>query len=181
MSEVVQFLQLCADEISRRAALATDRPHLSEGAEAFQTALADSSSRSATITTVPVESCLADITPSPLANSLLAANAQIPWEPSQRLDDDGQGVALAVLNRVRDLGHVTCGLMLLGPEHAYPEHSHPPQEIYLPISGDGEWRFGGSEEYRRLDSDELVYNNPGDTHGAAAGSEPLVALYVLWS
>ncbi len=70
--------------------------------------------------------------------------------------------------------------MLLAPSGAYPEHSHPPQEIYLPIAGGGQWRYGGAERYQLLADDALVYNHPGDRHGALAGDEPLLALYILW-
>ena len=58
--------------------------------------------------------------------------------------------ALAPLNDVCDLGAVACGLMLLDSGRHYPAHAHRPQEIYLPISGDGSWRFGGAKEYRAL-------------------------------
>jgi quercetin dioxygenase-like cupin family protein len=97
------------------------------------------------------------------------------------VDDGGANVALGIVNDARVLGPLTCGLILVAPGAAYPEHAHPPQEIYLPISGRGSWRYGGSGEYRSLHDDSLVYNHPRDLHGTIAGDEPLLALYILWA
>ncbi len=63
---------------------------------------------------------------------------------------------------------------------AYPEHNHPPPELYLTLSGTAEWRYGGCESYRTVSAGNLLYNNPHDLHGVRAGDTPLLALYLLW-
>ena len=62
----------------------------------------------------------------------------------------------------------------------YPLHNHPPQELYLTISGVARWRFGGSEELVKIQPNMTLYNHPSDLHAVEAGDTPLVALYVLW-
>jgi len=178
-----RFLKMCADEIGRRSKLAVEkREVLAAGANAFQLALANSRPlvRPQRAPAVPAAQHFASISTSPIADAALAAATELEWVASPRLDDGGTDAALAPINLVRDLGTLTCGLMLLAPAGAYPEHSHPPQEIYLPIAGSGRWRYGGSEHYQRLAEHALVYNHPGDRHGAIAGGEPLLALYILW-
>jgi quercetin dioxygenase-like cupin family protein len=176
-----RFLKMCADELGRRAELAVEKHDvLAAGSYAFQAALAVSQPRSHELTCVPAAQHFGDISRSRLGDAALAAANEITWVESPRLEDGGTEAALAPMNLVRDLGTLTCGLMLLAPAGAYPEHSHPPQEIYLPIAGDGQWRYGGMEHYQQLGDDTLVYNHPGDRHGAVAGDEPLLALYILW-
>ena len=182
---VDRFLDLCCTEIERRTQLAeTDRAALVDGAAAFRRALDAAPPVSylapSLVPTVPVAGHLQDLSLPLFGKTTLAAVREIPWIPSPRLDDGGANVALGLVNKVRDLGDLTCGLILVAPGAAYPEHAHSPQEIYLPISGKGSWRYGGSGEYRSLHDDLLVYNHPRDLHGTVAGDDPLLALYILW-
>ena len=184
------FLDLCCTEIERRAQLAEPEPGvLCQGAAAFRGALQAMPAggpASSPLASVPAVSYLRELQPSPsvppsIAQAAAGAAVDIPWIATPRLkDDDGQDVALGIIDQVRSLGELQCGLMLMAPGAAYPEHAHPPQEIYLPIAGDGHWRFGGSADYRTLDADALIYNNPRDLHGAVATDDALLALYILW-
>lgn len=181
MTALDDFLAACASEIERRLPHATTSAvELREGHAALTAALAHSAPIVAEVTTVPVVACLAQAESSPLVDALHAAADEVPWASSFRLDDDGDTAALAQLHQLRDLGGIACGLMLIAPDGTYPLHSHPPQELYLPIAGGGQWRFGGNDDFRRLGPDELVYNHPNDRHGVIADATPLVALYVLW-
>lgn len=124
---------------------------------------------------------LGELPQDPLTEAAVAAAPEVPWTTSPRLDDGGQDIALGRIDEMVDLGPVNCGLMLVRKDAVYPEHTHPPDELYLPISGaDAEWRFGGRTDYRRLDADELVYNPPNGIHGTRTHDEHLLALYVLW-
>ena len=191
MAGLEQFLDECATEVSRRAALdPSQRTVLLDGAERFRDAVdsmtprharTDPARARAARADVPLTAQLDRLASGPLVASLLAARHELTWIPSTRANDGGTERALSPLNDVCDLGDVTAGLMLIGARADYPEHAHPPNEIYLPISGSGVWRHGGSEDYRTLDATELVYNPPHGIHGARAGAEPVVALYVLWN
>src|SRR5262245_56561686 len=35
---------------------------------------------------------------------------------------------------------IACGVLLLGPETEYPDHSHEAEELYLPLAGRALWR-----------------------------------------
>lgn len=185
MKPLDRFLDLCCTEIERRAQLAdTERGALLDGAAAFRRALGAAppvpEAAPCALATVPVAAQLQHLSPTSIGQAAMAAAVEIPWVPSPRLDDGGANVAVGLVNEVRDLGDLTCGLILVAPGAAYPEHAHPPQEVYLPISGKGSWRYGGTSYYRSLHDDSLVYNHPLDLHGTIAGDNPLVALYILW-
>lgn len=181
MTDLDQFLHLCSREISRRAAASDDlHDQLCEGAQALDAALSQAQARSAELDTVPVVDCLGEATPTPLLLAAQSALPEIRWVASPRMSDGGTRAALAPLNEVRDLPGVVCGLLVIAPGGSYPEHSHPPQELYLPITGSGQWRYGGSTGLRKLDDDQLVYNHPNDIHEVHAGDTPLLAMYVLW-
>ena len=119
--------------------------------------------------------------PARLVDGVRAAADELHWVASPRVDDPGHDTALAPLNEVRRLDPVTAGLLVLRPGATYPVHSHPPQELYLPIADGGRWRYGGDPSYRTLGPDTLVYNHPDDLHSIIAGDSTLLALYVLWS
>jgi len=176
-----ELLRSCSIEITRRAR-AAGSPVVLTGAENFASAVAAMQPLEASATTVPVVELLAHVPVVPFAPMVAPAAQEMPWTASRRLGkgDDGSTVALGLVNEVRELGAVTCGFMLLAPNARYPEHAHPPHEIYLPIAGNGQWRYGGHASYRALEPDSLVYNSPKVTHGAIAGDQLLLALYVLW-
>lgn len=72
---------------------------------------------------------------------------------------------------------VRVGLSLMAPGITYPDHQHPPEEVYLVLS-DSDWRqdanpwhapgFGG-----------IVYNPPDIIHAMRARREPLLAIWCL--
>ncbi len=184
-SSLDRFLVLCCDEVERRASLPAHNEVLAAGAAEFRRALTAAEPVPNEVRAVPVAAHMASIAPTTDTVAAICAAAQlaapeIPWIESPRLDDGGISVGIAPLNDVRDFGDFICGLMLLAPAAAYPVHSHPPHEIYLPIAGQGQWRHGGSAEYRPLEEDALVYNPPNERHAAVAADEPLLALFILW-
>lgn len=173
---VVDFLKDCADAISERASGAAQH----HGAAAFQSALGTARPIHRDRTSVPAETCLADLPASDLADSFQRVAADISWIPSHRMTDGGTEAALAPIDTQVEFGDLTVGMLLLTPGGRYPEHSHPPHEIYLPIADGGQWRYGGDSSYRALAPGSLAYNHPDDVHGIVAGKKPLLALYVLW-
>lgn len=182
-----RFLAACSAETTRRAEAMISNEistggRVSEGAAAFAAqidhAVANPIAREPT--TVAVADHVASLEPGGVRGLAADAVAEIPWIASHRMTDGGTEAALAPLNEVRDFGDLTVGLLLLGPGCAYPVHNHPPQELYLPISDDGMWRFGGSDEFVSLPVDYLPYNNPHDVHAIMAGVLPTLGLYVLW-
>lgn len=115
-----------------------------------------------------------------LARQLLDLSNHLPWTESPRTPDMGNRIALCSFNDLFELKHHTAGLLYLDPEMAYPEHSHPPPELYLTLSGTGSWRYGGRTEYRTVSAGNLLYNHPLDVHGVRSNNTPLLALFLLW-
>ena len=115
-----------------------------------------------------------------LARQLLDLSHHLPWTESPRTPEMGNRIALCSFNDLFNLKHHTAGLLYLDPELAYPEHSHPPPELYFTLSGMGSWRYGGSTEYRAVSAGNLLYNHPLDLHGVRSNDTPLLALFLLW-
>ena len=115
-----------------------------------------------------------------LARQLLDLSNHLPWAESPRTPDMGNRVALCSFNNLFDLKHHTAGLLYLDPELTYPEHRHPPSELYLTLSGTANWRYGGSTEYQIVSAGNLLYNHPLDLHGVRSNETPLLSFFLLW-
>jgi len=80
---------------------------------------------------------------------------------------------------MEDRPDLLIGASLLAPHVRYPDHNHPPEEVYLVLSpgkfrqGDAAWfdpGIGGT-----------LYNNRGITHAMASQEAPLFAIWCLWT
>ena len=171
------FLLRCSETLASLA----DDPVAVEAASRFAQALDRSTSKTYEPSWLPALDSIDLVDPSPLAQDFAALAPALPWMPTVRASDDGADFALAPLNSTLDLGELTAGIMYVRPGRQYPLHQHPPQELYLTISGEARWRFGGHEDFRPIGPLSILYNHPNDRHSAIAGSTPLVALYLLWS
>jgi quercetin dioxygenase-like cupin family protein len=68
------------------------------------------------------------------------------------------------------------GVLLLGPQRLYPDHSHPAAELYHVLSGTALWsREGGPFEARAPGS--AIHHRPWDRHAMEVREETLFALY----
>jgi hypothetical protein len=72
---------------------------------------------------------------------------------------------------------VWLGASLLAPGIRYPDHRHPPEEIYLVLSA-GEFTHGGRPWFEPGVGGSF-YNPPGILHGMRSGSTPLFAFWLL--
>lgn len=72
---------------------------------------------------------------------------------------------------------IVVGLTLMLPHVTYPDHSHPPEEVYI-VLGKGEWRQE-DEPWFTPGSGGHVYNPPGIRHAMRSGGSPLFALWCL--
>lgn len=177
--------QRTADFLGRCSAALTDaatEPESIEGAAALQEALQQSTPRSFAAGWLPVlEDTIGLVDEQTLGRSFTELAPSLPWTTTKRATDAGADFALSPLNQVRDFGDVMVGIMYVRPGRQYPLHNHSPQELYLTISGQADWRFGGHEQFQPVGPGQTLYNHPNDLHSAIAGPTPLVALYVLWS
>jgi quercetin dioxygenase-like cupin family protein len=74
---------------------------------------------------------------------------------------------------------VLVGVSLMAPRLQYPDHQHPPEEIYVALSG-GFWRQGAGA-WHEPGMGGLVYNQPNVVHAMLSGDAPLLAVWCLWS
>lgn len=74
--------------------------------------------------------------------------------------------------------NVRIGVSLLAPDVHYPDHRHPPEEVYVPLSS-GAWRQDDGP-WREPGLDGIVYNPPNILHAMRSASAPLLATWCLW-
>ena len=70
------------------------------------------------------------------------------------------------------------GATIIAPGVTYPDHSHPPEETYLPLTA-GEW-WNSATDWTDPGAEGLFYNTPGITHAMRAlPGQPFLALWFL--
>lgn len=72
---------------------------------------------------------------------------------------------------------VWVGVSLMAPGITYPDHNHPPEEVYLALSR-GYWRQQ-AHAWHEPGVGGIVYNPPGITHAMRSGDEPFLAIWCL--
>ena len=73
---------------------------------------------------------------------------------------------------------VWVGISLMAPGIEYPEHHHPPEEVYLALSS-GHWQQA-SGIWFEPEIGGLFYNRPNILHAMRSGTSPLLATWCLW-
>lgn len=120
-----------------------------------------------------------------LIEAFRAVEPAVSWQrrggPTPSASHDfAEGHANAVLvgaNGIEPRDDVWLGASLLAPGVRYPDHTHPPEEVYL-VLGPGQF----SQENGPWFEPGLggtFYNRPGILHAMQATSEPLFAFWLL--
>jgi quercetin dioxygenase-like cupin family protein len=93
---------------------------------------------------------------------------------------DGHANAMIVgPGGLEDRKDVWVGLSLLAPGVRYPDHRHPPEEIYLVLT-DGQFRQG-EREWFTPGIGGTLYNEPNILHAmASSANTPLLAVWSLF-
>ena len=74
---------------------------------------------------------------------------------------------------------IRIGMSLLAPNTRYPDHRHPPEEIYTVISP-GEWKQHADGKFHAPGVGGFVHNVPSIIHGMQSTNVPLLAVWSLW-
>ena len=74
---------------------------------------------------------------------------------------------------------IRIGMSLLAPDTRYPDHRHPPEEIYTVISP-GEWKQHADGKFHAPGVGGFVHNVPSIIHGMQSTNVPLLAVWSLW-
>ena len=72
---------------------------------------------------------------------------------------------------------VACGVLLLGPDTEYPDHSHEAEELYLPLAGRAFWR-SDEADWRLRPPGTWIHHPSWTPHAMRTSQEPLLAAYV---
>lgn len=70
------------------------------------------------------------------------------------------------------------GLFLIAPGLLYRDHHHPAPELYAPLTGPHDWRFGPGRPLISLPALRPLWNPPHRPHLTRVGAVPFLALYV---
>jgi len=119
-----------------------------------------------------------------LADAFDVLAPRLAWarKPGTFADDFHDGHANVYLAGPRGLERrhdVVVGASLLAPGVRYPDHHHPPEEIYLVLTP-GQWRQQAGP-WHEPGPGGMVHNPPNIVHAMRAGATPLLALWFLWS
>ena len=120
------------------------------------------------------------------AQALLALSPQLAWwhrtadvVPGSPMAT-GHANAMVIGKRgLEESNDVSVGISLIAPDIQYPEHHHPPEEVYLVLSK-GHWQKSGGTWFEP-GIGGLVHNPPNIMHAMRSGSTPLLATWCLWN
>ena len=127
--------------------------------------------------------------PPPVASHMRAIGALAPrlaWHPRPGAAAVGQrflaGHANALVvgqGGLEERDDVRIGITLLAPDVVYPDHRHPPEEVYL-VLAPGAWRQEDGP-WHEPGIGGIVHNPPGIRHAMRSGAAPLLATWCLWT
>ena len=120
----------------------------------------------------------------PLAEAFAALEPELAWVRRPDSEEHGEtfrdGHANAWLvgpTGLEQRSDVLVGASLLAPGIRYIDHHHPPEEIYIVMSG-GEW-YREDRGWHTPGIGGVVYNPSDAVHAMRSGPKPLLALWLL--
>lgn len=125
--------------------------------------------------------------PSPLpemASAFSAIEGRLAWtrrrgaDPADQPFFDGHANTMLIgPGGIEQRDDVWVGATLMAPEVLYPDHSHPPEEVYLALT-EGEW-WNAAMPWTSPGPGGTIYNPPGILHAMRSGPQPFLALWFL--
>ena len=125
--------------------------------------------------------------PSPLpelASALAAVEARLRWSRrkgsdavSQQFHDGHANATLIGPGGLEQRDDVLVGMSVMAPGITYPDHSHPPEEVYLALTG-GAW-WNAAMDWTEPGPGGVIYNPPGILHAMRSGEGSFLALWFL--
>lgn len=119
-----------------------------------------------------------------MAECFAAIEGRLVWgrrkgaSPENRQFYDGHANAMIIgPGGIEQRDDVMVGVSLMAPNTLYPDHNHPPEEVYL-VFTEGEWWNAGMD-WTRPGPGGLIYNPPAILHAMRSGEKPLLALWLL--
>lgn len=117
-----------------------------------------------------------------LGLQLLDLMPYLPWQQRQEPDHPTFMAGHANAQIIGPSGLVVSdnlliGISLLAPHVTYPNHHHPPAEVYLVLT-EGEWRQE-DQPWHQPGAGGYVYNQPHVIHAMRSDDKPLLAIWCL--
>ena len=69
------------------------------------------------------------------------------------------------------------GLFLILPRTLYRDHRHLAPELYAPLTGPHDWRFGPHDSWKTQPAHQPVWNEPDRVHAVRVGETPFLCIY----
>ncbi|MGE0005317.1 MAG: dimethylsulfonioproprionate lyase family protein [Parvibaculaceae bacterium] len=69
------------------------------------------------------------------------------------------------------------GLFLIEPKTLYRDHRHRAPELYVPLTGPHEWRFGAHESWTEYEAHTPIWNESMRVHATLVRDVPFLALF----
>ncbi len=69
------------------------------------------------------------------------------------------------------------GLFLIAPKTLYRDHRHKAPELYAPLTGPHEWRFGAGESWTEYRAHTPIWNEPMQVHATLVRDLPFLSLF----
>ncbi|MAH85322.1 MAG: hypothetical protein CBB68_13940 [Rhodospirillaceae bacterium TMED8] len=114
-----------------------------------------------------------------------AFQRMVPWLPwysrknaRQQCFEDGHANAEILGGQgIERRSDVTVGVTVIAPNLTYPDHHHPPEEVYLVLS-QGSWRQDANP-WQAPGFAGYIYNPPNIVHAMKSAETPLLAIWCL--
>jgi quercetin dioxygenase-like cupin family protein len=97
---------------------------------------------------------------------------------SDNWPDGHANAAIIGANGVESRPALQIGVSLLAPHVRYPDHSHPPEEVYLVLSS-GRFQHGTTPWFEP-GIGGTFHNVPNIKHAMTSDAAPLLAMWCLW-
>ena len=131
------------------------------------------------------EACKTSNKAADVAMAFKVIEAQLTWTRRKGWENEdvtfAQGHANATIvgpGGLEPRDDVWIGVSLMAPHVRYPDHQHPPEEVYTVLS-EGDWRQGDGDWFTP-GIGGVVHNPPGIVHAMRSGEKPLLAIWCLW-
>lgn len=119
-----------------------------------------------------------------LASAFAVVEARLTWGRRRNAEAVGEpffnGHANATLvgpGGLEQRDDVWVGVTAMAPGIVYPDHDHPPEEVYIALSP-GEW-WNAEMDWTEPGPCGIIYNPPGILHAMRSHAEPFLALWFL--
>lgn len=117
-----------------------------------------------------------------LANYIIQVSTQLNWYQKSEASDSAFNLGHANAQLIGPQGlhlsdEIIVGVSLMAPDLVYPDHHHPPEEIYIVLSEGKWWQAGG--DWWSPTTDGYVYNPANIMHAMSSTHKPLLAIWCL--